>query len=115
LAQAPDGRIQRSQQADLADRQAAADEQQRQQAPGEPVVEVVDQAGLAAGRQRWLPQAGADNDFAGGEPFNAGGTQRSVGAGVGDGRAGGIGLSLSARLVHETQGHAQLEAQLGDA
>jgi MFS family permease len=27
----------------------------------------------------------------------------------------GIGLSLSALLVHETQGHAQLEAQLADA
>ena len=78
LAEAPDGRIQRSQQADLGDGEAATDEQQGQQPPREPVVEVVDQPGLAAGRQGWLAEAGADKDFAGGGPFNAGCTQRSV-------------------------------------
>ena len=59
LAEAPDGRIQRRQQADLGDGEAAADKQQRQQPPGEAVVEVVDQPGLAAGRQGRLPQAGS--------------------------------------------------------
>ena len=50
---------------DLTDGKAAAGEQQRQQAPGEPVVEVVDQPGLAAGRQGGLGEAGPDQHLAG--------------------------------------------------
>jgi hypothetical protein len=120
LAQAPDGRIQRSQQADLADRQAAADEQQRQQAPGEPVVEVVDQAGLAAGGQGRLAEAGADHDLAGGQPLPAGRLWLLVWAWVGVGCPLGVSqlgfqLGMPLGLVDQQRRQAEADAGVGQA
>ena len=60
LTDAPDGRVERGQHADLADREPGGREEQRQQAPGHPVVEVVDEAGLATrptGRDRGTSSA----------------------------------------------------------
>ncbi len=58
LRDAPDGRVERGDQADLADAGAVGGEEERNEAPGEGVVEVVDQAGLRARAQRGLAVAG---------------------------------------------------------
>ena len=49
---APYARVERGDEADVADAGAVGGEEQRHEAPGEAVVEVVDQAGLRAGAQR---------------------------------------------------------------
>src|SRR5207248_6521175 len=54
LADAPDGGIERGDEADLADTRSASGEVQRYEAPGEGVIEVVDQARLRARAQRRL-------------------------------------------------------------
>jgi len=68
LADAPHRRIQRHQHADAAHAQAGGGEQYRVQAPGQAVVEVVDQPGLAGRRQRPLPQRCQREDLPPGEP-----------------------------------------------
>ena len=63
LAQAPDRGVERGEYADSRDRQSGAGEQHREQPPGEPVVEVVDQPGLAGRGQGWFVKAGLGEDL----------------------------------------------------
>jgi hypothetical protein len=120
LAEAPHGRVQRGQEADLADGEAATDKQQRQQPPGEPVVEVVDQAGLAAGGQGRLPPAGGDHDLAGGQLVGAGGGWRLAGHGVlargllGIGRLG-FEAGVAAGLADHQRRQPEAEPGVGQA
>ena len=58
LPDAPHGRVERGQDADPADRQSGGGEQDREQTPGEAVVEVVHQSGLAGRGQGGLLEAG---------------------------------------------------------
>ena len=58
LAEPPHGGVERGEHADLADGQAGGGEQEREQAPGQAVVEVVDQPGLAGRGQGRLAEAG---------------------------------------------------------
>src|ERR1019366_2292847 len=67
LPGAPDGRVKGSQDADLADGQPVAGEQEREDAPGDAVAEVVDHARLAGGRQGRFGEAGEPRDLAGGQ------------------------------------------------
>ena len=57
LPDAPDGGVDAGDEPDLADARAVGGEEQRHQAPGERVVEVVDQSGLRARAQRRLAPA----------------------------------------------------------
>ena len=67
LPEAPHGGVERGEHADPGDRQAGGGEQDREQAPGQPVVEVVDQAGLAGRGQRRFAEAGVGEDLPVGE------------------------------------------------
>src|SRR5262249_49988188 len=61
----PDRRVEGGEYADLPHGKAVPGEQDREQAPGEPVVEVVDPAGLGAGRQGRVGAGGRTGPLAG--------------------------------------------------
>src|SRR6266508_1584656 len=88
LAESPDGWVERGEYPDLAQRESGGGEQQREQAPGEAVVEVVDHAGLRRRGQRGFAVADQRGDLSGGQV----GAEGAVGGGgAGDGEvAGGL-------------------------
>src|SRR5439155_19706136 len=65
LPESPDGGVERGEYPDLSERESGGREQQREQAPGQAVVEVVDHAGLRGRRQRRLPVRDERGDAAG--------------------------------------------------
>jgi hypothetical protein len=67
LPDAPDRRVRRGEHADLADRQPGVGGQQREHAPGEAVVEVVDHARLAGCQRCLVPERGERGDLARGQ------------------------------------------------
>ncbi len=75
LAEAPDRGVDGREHADTCDGESRGGEVQREDAPGEAVVEVVDEAGLAARRQRWLSKTGQCEDLTGGESLS----ERAIG------------------------------------
>ena len=64
LGDAPGRRIDRGEGSDLREVHPRGCEQQREQAPGHAVVEIVDETGLADARQVLVEQGGAPEDFA---------------------------------------------------
>jgi hypothetical protein len=107
LPNPPDGRVEGGQDADAADRQAVAGEQQREDAPGEAVVEVVDHAGLAGRGQGLLLEAGKQEDLPGGQAL--------VGSGRGVDVGGGLMFGEGAGLAHQQGRQAKAEAGVGKA
>ena len=65
LAEPPDRGVERGEDADAADGEPGGGEVEREEAPGEAVVEVVDEPGLAARRERRLREAREDEHLAG--------------------------------------------------
>jgi hypothetical protein len=63
LPEPPHGRVERGENPDAGDGQAGGGEQHREQAPGEAVVEVVHQTGLAGRGQRRFAHAGLGEDL----------------------------------------------------
>ena len=64
LADAPHGGVEASDQPDLSGARAVRGEEQRDDAPGQRIVEVVDEPGLRAGAQRRLPLGGVGEGLA---------------------------------------------------
>jgi hypothetical protein len=67
LGEAPNGGVERAVEPDLGQGQAMAGEQDREQAPGQAVVEVVHQSGLRRRRQGRFCDAGVGEDLRGGQ------------------------------------------------
>src|SRR5579864_1021531 len=107
LPGSPDGRVQGRQDADLADGQAVAGVQDGEQAPGDAVVEVVDHAGLAGGRQGRFGEAGQPGHLAGGQvPTEV----------VGGGHvSGGLVSGVAAGFLDGGGGQAQAEGDVSGA
>ncbi len=111
LADSPHGRVQRREDADPADGQAGRGEQDREQPPGEAVVEVVDQPGLAGRGQGRFLEAGLDEHLPVGELV-----VQVVVASVGAGDvADGLETRVFAGLLHGEGGQSQTESREGDA
>src|SRR3972149_6384942 len=91
LGDAPDRRVDRHQQPDLAERQAGTGEEEREDAPGQAIVEVVDEAGLARRRERWIAECARGDDA----PQAGAGVVR-----VG-GRRGRLVRHVAGRLAHQ--------------
>ena len=107
LAEAPHGGVDGGEHADAADGEAGVGEEDREQAPGEAVVEVVDEPGLRARRQRLLAERGEGEDLAGGELVVEG----VVGGDVG----GGLVAGVAAGLADEQRRDAEAEPGVGEA
>src|SRR5579883_3212962 len=108
LTEAPDRGVERGEYADRRDGLAAGGEQQREDAPGQRVVEVVDHAGPARGGQGSVAQAGDPGDLAGG--------QLGVVVGVGRGGvAGSLGAGVAPCLPDGEGGQAEGEGGVGGA
>ena len=107
LAEAPHGGVERGEDADAADGQAGGGEEDREQAPGEAVVEVVDQAGLAgtttAPCSRKLVSAKTS-------PVVSSPWWVAVGGDV----VGGLVAGVAAGLAHEERRQAEAEAGVGE-
>ena len=110
LAESPDGGVERGEDADLADGQAGGGEQDREQAPGQAVVEVVDHAGLAGRGQRRLAKAGLDEDLPVGE-LGVEVVVAAVDAGCMGPR---LEAGVAAGLAHDEGGQAEAERGVGD-
>ena len=107
LAETPDRRVDRGEHADAADREAGVGEEDREQPPGEAVVEVVDEPGLRRRRQRLLPERGEGEDLAGGELVVEG----VVGGDV----VGGFVAGVVVGLADEQGRDPESEAGVGEA
>ena len=106
LPEAPHGRVEGGEDADAADGEPGVGEEDREQPPGEAVVEVVDQPGLRARRQRPVPEGGEREDLPGGQVA----WWRAFG-----GVVGGLVAGVAAGLAHEERGQAEAERGVGDA
>ena len=111
LPEAPDGRVEGGEDADAADGQAGGGEQEREQAPGEAVVEVVHQPGLAGRGQRRFAHAGLGEDLPVGQ-LAVQVVVPSVGPG---GVAAGLEAGVAAGLADRQGGQAEAERGVGDA
>jgi hypothetical protein len=98
----PYGGVQRGENADLGDAQPVGGEQEREDAPSEGIVEVVDHAGLAGGGQGGFGEAGAPGDLA-----RAQVEARAV--------AGGLGAGVLAGFSYSQAGQSEAEGGVGDA
>ncbi len=107
LAEAPGGGVEGGEDADASDREAGGGEEDGEQAPGEAVVEVVDQPGLRARRQRLVAERGEPEDLAGRQPV----VMCGAGGGVVAGFVAGVGVGLA----HRERGQAEAEGGVGEA
>ena len=105
LAEPPDRRIDRGQRADLGDAQTRRGVVDRQQPPGEAVVEVVHEPGLAGGGERRLAEAREREHPARREP-----AREVLAAGMG----GRLVAGVAAGLADEDRRQAQAEARVGE-
>src|SRR6266540_2864592 len=105
LLEPPHGRVERGEGTDAGQREAGGGEQDREEAPGEAVVEVVDHTRLAGRGQGGFAEADQGENLTGGQPA-------VMRAGGGD-AGGGLVVGVPARLAYGQRGQAEAERGVG--